>query len=100
MQILVLIVAMLAVSRLSMLFVDDRLLLSVRRFVVNRWGEDSLAAYWIHCNWCLSMAWAILVMPPAILWPNRWVLAILSIPAASLVAGFLSKLRDLGSGGN
>jgi hypothetical protein len=95
-QIIVLIVAMLGVARLTMLIVDDRVLLSFRRWVINKWGDQSLPAYWVLCPWCVSIWWSAVVMPVAILWPNRWVLAALAIPAASLVTGFLAKLRNLG----
>lgn len=94
MQLLVLIVAMLAVARLTILMVDDRLTISYRRWVVKRWGEESMPAYFVHCSWCTSMWVAPLVMPVAVLFPNRWMLAALSIPAASLVAGFLGKARE------
>jgi hypothetical protein len=87
-QIIVLIVALLGV--------DDRVLLSFRRWVINKWGDQSLPAYWVLCPWCVSIWWSAVVMPVAILWPNRWVLAALAIPAASLVTGFLAKLRNLG----
>jgi hypothetical protein len=95
-QIIVLIVAMLAVARLSMLIVDDQLLLKFRQRVIKRWGPDSLPSYFVLCPWCVSVWFAAPIMPVAVLWPNRWVLAALAIPAASLVAGFLAKLRKLG----
>jgi hypothetical protein len=93
-QLLVLIVAMLAVSRISMLFVNDKLLLSFRQWVIKKWGQESLAAYLIFCNWCMSIWFAIPIMPIAVLYPNKWVLAVLAIPAASLVAGLVSKVRE------
>lgn len=93
MQILALIVGALAVTRLSMLIVDDRLTLSFKRWVIGKWGEESLPAYWVFCNWCVSIWFAIPIMPIAALWPNKWVIAALSIPAASLIAGLLSKVR-------
>jgi hypothetical protein len=92
-QIIVLIVAMLAVARLSMLVVDDQILLSFRRWAINVWGQDSPLAYFVLCHWCISVWWAAIVMPVAVFWPNKWVLAVLSIPAASLIAGFMGKLR-------
>lgn len=94
MLILTLVVAMLAVARLSMLIVDDKLTLRLRQWVVRKWGEESTASYFIHCNWCMSMWFAFPIMPVAVLFPNRWVLAALSIPVASLVAGLLSKARE------
>lgn len=94
MLILTLAVAMLAVARLSMLIVDDKLMLWLRQWVVRKWGEESMPSYFIHCNWCMSMWFAAPIMPVAVLFPNRWMLAALSIPAASLVAGFLGKARE------
>lgn len=93
MQILSLILGALAVARFSMLFVDDRLLLGLRQWAIKKWGVESLPAYFVLCNWCMSIWIAFLVMPVAALWPNKWVIAALSIPAASLVTGFLSKVR-------
>lgn len=93
MQILSLVLGALAVTRLSMLIVDDRLLLGLRQWVIKKWGEESLPAYLIFCNWCMSIWIALPVMPAAVLWPNKWVISALAIPAASLVAGLLSKVR-------
>jgi hypothetical protein len=88
------VVAMLAVARLSMLLVDDKLTVAYRQWVVRRWGEESMPSYLVHCNWCTSIWIAALVMPPAVLFPNRWVLAALSVPAASLMAGVIAKVRE------
>ncbi len=94
MLILSLVVAMLAVSRLTMLLVDDKLTVGYRRWVVRKWGEESMMSYLVHCPWCTSIWVAIPVMPVAVLFPNQWTVAALSIPAASLVAGLLSKARE------
>lgn len=91
--VLCLIVAALAVARLSMLFTQDQLTIRIRQAVVQRFGDNSLPSYLIHCDWCLSMWIAIPVMLVAVTYPNRWVIGVLAVPAASLVAGFLSKLR-------
>ena len=45
----------LATARLTRLVVADRLTLRWRRWVVARYGEDSLAAYFAFCPWCLSL---------------------------------------------
>lgn len=92
------VVAALAVTRLSMLIVDDQLLLPLRRRVVKKWGEDSLAAYLVHCNWCTSMWLAMPIMPASVLavtgiTAQGIVLSLLCVPAASLVAGLISMLR-------
>lgn len=93
----VLLLLTLAVSRLTRLVTTDFLMLPFRRWVINRWGEDSSIAYLVHCSWCSSMwisvpaaiAWAF-VMLPMHLW---WVAA----PAAltmSYVTGLLSQLEE------
>ena len=87
MIVLSLVVGALAVARLSRLFTTDRLTIGYRRWVVNKWGEDSMPSYLAHCDWCTSMWFAIPVMPVAALFPYPWVIGILAIPAASLVAG-------------
>lgn len=95
MIVLSLIVAALAVSRITRLLVDDRLTDGYRRWVVKRWGEDSKASYLAHCPWCTSIWVALPIMPvPVFLlmsWtePITWVFAALSIPAASMVSGLL-----------
>ena len=94
MQLLVLIVAMLAVARLTILMVDDRLTIRYRQWTVKRWGEESMPAYLSHCHWCTSIWIAAPIMPAAVLFPNRWVLAALSIPVASLVAGLIGKVME------
>lgn len=96
-----LVTAFLAVARLTRLLTEDRLTVAYRRWVVNRWGEDSKMAYLVHCPWCTSMYIAAVVMPPTwvvidILTPEfPWWLTLFaaaqSIPAASHVAGMLNR---------
>lgn len=86
-----LVVAMIAVARITRLLVLDELLVGYRRWVVNRWGKDSKITYLVHCPWCTSIWVALVVMPPSVIWPNRWMLAALAIPAASMIAGMLNK---------
>ena len=84
------IVAMLAVTRLTRLFTTDKLLVGYRRWIIDRWGQDSWQSYWAHCDWCTSMWWALFVMPAVVLISGGTVLlAALSVPATSLVAGFI-----------
>lgn len=94
MLILVLAVAVLAVARLTRLIVEDRITMRFKRAVVKRWGEDSLPAYFVHCPWCMSMWFAAVIMPPAAIWPNRWVLAALAVPAASYLTGLMSSREE------
>ena len=89
MLLLVLTIAMLAVVRITRLLVTDELTSRYRRWVVSRWGENSMAAYLAHCPWCTSIYVATIVMPIATFWPNRWVLAVLLIPATSMLSGLI-----------
>jgi hypothetical protein len=86
-----LVVAVLAVARITRLLVDDRITIAWRRWVINKWGEESLPSYLVHCPWCMSIWVAIPTMPCAVLFPNVWVIAALAIPAASMVAGLLNS---------
>lgn len=88
-----LLVAFMAVTRLSMLLTQDQLTIGYRQWVIRRFGEGSTMEYLAHCDWCTSMWLALVIMPPVLIWPNIWSLTAVSIPAASLVAGLLSKLR-------
>lgn len=84
-----LLLGLLAVARITRLIVEDRLLVGVRQWAVRKWGEDSKPAYLLHCPWCMSIWVSVPVMPVAIIFPNRWVVAALAIPAAAMVAGLL-----------
>lgn len=103
MQIVTLIFALLAVARLSMLVVDDRLLLGFRQWVIRKRGADSLWTYMILCHWCISIWIGLPLMPATILivWginTQAIVLSVLSIPVASLVSGLLGKTRGVTGG--
>jgi hypothetical protein len=87
--VLSLVVAVLAVARITRLLTEDRLALGYRRWIVNRYGEDSLPAYLAHCPWCTSIYVGLPIMPLAALWPHRILIAILAVPAASMLTGLL-----------
>jgi len=89
MLIIAMIVGALTVARITRLLVDDQLTIKYRRWVIEKWGDDSWQAYLSTCPWCTSIYVAAPVMPATVLWPNQWVIAALSIPAASLVTGLL-----------
>ena len=99
--VVLLVTGYLAVARITRLLTEDRLLVPYRRWIVNKWGEDSLTAYLAHCPWCTSMWVAMLIMPVTwvvidVLTPDfPWWLTIfaaaMSIPAASHVAGMLNR---------
>lgn len=86
-----LVLGFLAVTRITWFLVEDRLSLPYRTWVTRKWGEESLPVYFVYCPWCTSVWVSLLVMPPAILFPNRWVIAILAIPAGSLVASLVAE---------
>lgn len=89
-----LVVAALAVARLTRLLVSDKITVGIRQWVITKWGPDSWGAKLILCSWCTSIWVAVPVMPVAVLFPNRWVIAVLAIPAASYVAGFLANREE------
>jgi len=86
-----LVLGFLAVTRITWFLVEDRLSLGYRTWVTNKWGEQSLPAYFVYCPWCTSVWVSLLVMPWAILFPNKWVIAALAVPAASLVASMIAE---------
>lgn len=87
----------LAVARITRFVVADALMLSFRRWVINRWGDESPAAYLVHCVWCSSI-W--IAFPGAVLWGvlllplHLWWLIIAAWLAISYVAGLLSQLEE------
>lgn len=89
MLVVTLIAAVAAVARLTRLLVSDQITVTYRQWVVRRFGPESAYSYLAHCPWCTSMWISAIVMPVAVAWPNRWVLAILAVPAASLITGLL-----------
>jgi peptidoglycan/LPS O-acetylase OafA/YrhL len=89
-----LIVATLTVARVTRLLVDDQLTTGYRRWVIQRWGDLSWQSYLAHCPWCTSIWVALPTMPAAVIWPNKWVVAALAVPAASLVTGLISEIID------
>jgi uncharacterized protein DUF1360 len=88
------VVAALAVARITRLLVDDQLTISYRQWVNRKWGDSSWQSYLAHCPWCTSIWIALLTMPPAVIWPNKWVIAGLAVPAASMVTGLLLDRKE------
>lgn len=89
MLIVSLVVAAFAVARVTYFLTEDLLSNGYRRWVINRFGDQSKLAYLAHCPWCTSIWVAVAMMPPAVIWPNRWVIMAYSILAASMVSGLL-----------
>lgn len=87
----------LAVARITRLVTTDRIMVRFRRWVVNRWGEESEAAYLAHCKACASiwvsapmaLGWALLVLPM-----GRWWLAIPAWLAISHAVILLARLES------
>lgn len=89
-----LVVAALAVARITYFLTEDLLANGYRRWIVNRFGDQSKMAYLVHCPWCTSVWVGALVMPPAVLWPNQWVIMANSILASSMVSGLLIDRKE------
>lgn len=89
MLVISLVLGALTVTRVTRLLVEDRIALRYRTWARSKWGEQSLAAYFVDCPWCTSMWVGALIMPVAAIYPNRWVIAGLAVLAASMVAGLI-----------
>jgi Protein of unknown function (DUF1360) len=88
------VVGVLAVARITRLLVEDQLMVKYRQWVVRKWGETSMAAYLAHCPWCTSIWVAIAVMPIAVLFPVKGVIAAFAVPAASMITGLLADRKE------
>lgn len=92
-----LMLVILAVARLTRLVTHDQITLPFRRWVVNRWGEESGRSYLVHCSWCTSMwlsfpatgVWAVLTLPL-----HQWWIALPGALAASYISGLLSQIEE------
>lgn len=92
-----LVIVTVAVARLTRLVTTDTIMLSFRRWIVNRAGEDSAVAYLVHCSWCTSIwlsipgavAWAFTMLPM-----SQWWIAIPTFLAMSYVSGLLSQIEE------
>lgn len=99
--VVLLVTAYLAVARITRLLTEDRITVPLRRWIVNKWGENSMTAYLAHCPWCVSMYVATIIMPITWIvidvldsqfpWWLTLIAAAMSIPAASHVAGMLNR---------
>lgn len=87
----------LAVARFTLMVTSDRIMLSFRRWVVNKFGDESLWTYLVHCSRCVSI-WVAL--PAAIAWtvltlPLRWWWLVLPAWfALSYLTVLLSRLEE------
>jgi len=91
------VIVALAVTRVTRLIVADRIMLFLRRWVINTWGEDSSAAYLVHCRACASIWVAV---PAAIGWTflslpmQYWWVALPAWLALSQLTILLSRLEE------
>jgi hypothetical protein len=87
----------LAVARFTLLVTNDRIMLAFRRSIVNRFGEESLWTYLVHCSRCTSF-W--IALPAAVFWGtlalplHYWWLILPAWPALSYVTVLLSRLEE------
>ena len=87
----------LAVARFTLMVTSDRIMLSFRRWMVNKFGEESLWAYFAHCSRCVSV-WVAL--PAAIVWGtltlplHRWWLIAPAWLALSYLTVLMSRLEE------
>jgi hypothetical protein len=87
----------LAVARTTRLVTTDKITISLRRWVVNKFGEESQAAFLVHCDWCTGIwvafpaaaLWAVVLLP----W-QQWWLALPAWLAMAYITGLLSQLEE------
>lgn len=87
----------LAVARATLLVTSDRIMLALRRWVVNKTGDESLWTYLVHCPRCVSIwiafpaaiGWGVLTLPLH-LW---WIIAPAWF-ALSYITVLLSRLEE------
>lgn len=87
------VIVMLAVARATRLFTTDRITVGLRVRVVAKFGEDSMAAYWLGCRWCLSIWVGAPMVALYTVWPNRWTMGVFVWLAISYMVGLLSQLE-------
>ena len=87
-----------AVASVTRLIVADTIGLPFRRWVVNKYGEDSWQATLVHCPWCASM-W--IAFPASIVWAvstlpwQWWWLFVPGFLAMRYITGLIAKLEEL-----
>jgi sterol desaturase/sphingolipid hydroxylase (fatty acid hydroxylase superfamily) len=91
------VIVALAVSRATTMLTTDRIFLSFRRWVVNKYGDESMMSYWVHCRYCVSI-W--MALPAAPLWTalnlplNKWWIAPFAWFALSYITVLLGRLEE------
>lgn len=80
-----------AVMRLTRAVTADRISQAPREALTERWGEDSLKAYFISCDYCVSTYVAPVVAAVTVLWgDNRVIIIGLLALTASMIAGLVA----------
>lgn len=92
MTFLILVMFVLAVSRLTRLVTKDYITDPARIYVMKRFGVESHVAYFLQCPWCISIWISMLVAPFMILATDLpfWTF-ILAALAASQIVGWLDR---------
>lgn len=86
----------LGLARVTRLITADRFMLGFRRWVINRFGQESLPTYLVHCVWCTGL-W--LSLPAGFLWAaatlplHLWWLFVPAAFAMSHLVGLLNRLE-------
>lgn len=90
MDLVTLVIAALAVARLTRLVTTDRITEAPRNWVLRRLPTESLWAYLLVCGWCMSIYMAAVVVA-LLVWGPAWVTWVLAGLAFSYVAGWLAS---------
>ena len=80
-----------AIARLARLLTADRISEPIREWVIKRYGDESMRAYFVSCDYCVSMYVAPAVATAAVLWgDNRVIIIGLLALTASFIAGTIA----------
>ena len=90
MEFYVLLILALAVARMTVLTVDDKLAEPFRAWMIKRFGTDSLLTYMVHCSNCSSFWWGLVASPlvcDVLDLPWTWApIAALALSQASMIS--------------
>lgn len=99
MSVTTLLLLTLATARLTRIVTRDRITEAPRnrlvRWAVRRGGEESLLAYFVFCDWCVSLYAAAGVAGAWWAWhESAWLTWVLSALAFSYAAGYLASKEE------
>lgn len=86
----------LALARLTRLLTKDEITDFIRAWVYGRYGEDSMAARFSGCPWCVGMWLSFATIWPLFLqagW-NWWMYPLLALSGSYLVGLFAENFED------